>query len=58
LARLLAVVLDRVYPVIPLRVEWADTLWALALFVVCGTLASAIAVARLGRVDPLEAFRP
>lgn len=57
LARLLAVVLDRVYPVIPLRVDWGDTLWVLALFIACGTLASAIPVARLGRVDPLEAFR-
>lgn len=58
LARLLAVVLDRVYPLVSLRVDWGDTLWVLALFVACGTLASAIAVARLGRVDPLEAFRP
>ena len=58
LARLLAVVLDRVYPVIPLHFDVGDTLWALALFIACGTLASVIPVARLGRVDPLEAFRP
>ena len=58
LARLLAIVLDRVYPVIPLHFDFGDTLWALAAFVACGTLASALPVARLGRVDPLEAFRP
>ena len=58
LARLLAVVLDRVYPVVPLRFDVGDTLWTLALFIVCGTLASVVPVARLGRVDPLEAFRP
>lgn len=57
LARLLAILLDRVYPVIPLRVNWSDTLLALALFIACGALASAIPVARLGRVDPIEAFR-
>lgn len=58
LARLLALVLDRVFPVIPLHFDVRDTLWALVLFIVCGMLASAIPVARLGRVDPLEAFRP
>lgn len=58
LARLLAFVLDRIFPVIPLRFHISDTLWALALLIACGVLASAIPVARLGRVDPLEAFRP
>jgi len=58
LARLLAFVLDRVFPVIPLHFDIGDTLWALALLIACGMLASAIPVARLGRVDPLEAFRP
>jgi len=58
LARLLALVLDRVYPLIPLHFDVADTLWALVLFIACGTLASVTPVARLGRIDPLEAFRP
>ena len=57
LARVLALVLDRVFPVIPLRFNIGDTLWAFALLIACGMLASAIPVARLGRVDPLEAFR-
>ena len=58
LARLLAFVLDRVFPVIPLHFDVSDTVWALVLFIACGTLASVMPVARLGRVDPLEAFRP
>jgi len=58
LARLLAFVLDRVFPVIPLHFDIGDTLWTLALLITCGMLASAIPVARLGRVEPLEAFRP
>lgn len=58
LARLLALVLDRVFPVIPLHFYLRDTLGALVLLIACGLLASAIPVARLGRVDPLEAFRP
>ncbi len=58
LARLLAFVLDRAYPVVPLHFNVADSLGALALLTACGILASAIPVARLRRVDPLEAFRP
>jgi putative ABC transport system permease protein len=57
LARLLALVLDRVFPLIPLRFNIGDTLWAFALLIACGMVASAVPVARLGRVDPLEAFR-
>jgi len=44
LARLLAFVLDRVFPVIPLHFDIGDTLWALALLIACGMLASAIPV--------------
>ncbi|OLC37835.1 MAG: hypothetical protein AUI89_08370 [Gemmatimonadetes bacterium 13_1_40CM_3_65_8] len=58
LARLLALVLDRVFPVIPLHFDLRDTMWALALLIACGILASSIPIARLGRVDALEAFRP
>ena len=57
-ARLLALILDRVAPTVALSFAWDDDLRILGIFVAAAVLAAAIPVARLRRLDPLEAFRP
>ena len=54
----LAYLLDRYAPAIPLVSSWSDPLVAAGLFLLTGLLAALIPVARLQRLDPLEAFRP
>jgi hypothetical protein len=58
LAYLLQQVLDRVLPTVELVFGRWDHLVVLAVFCAAGVLAAAVPVLRLGRVDPLEAFRP
>lgn len=58
LAHLLAGVLDRILPTVELVFSWPDHVAVLAIFSLAGALAAGIPVLRLGRVDPLEAFRP
>jgi len=54
----LASLLDRIYPVIPVRFGLEDVARILALFGGAGLLAALIPIMRLSRIDPLEAFRP
>jgi len=54
----LRVVLDHVLPVIPLAFRVTDAARILLVFAAAGIGAAAIPVARLRRIDPLEAFRP
>lgn len=58
LAYLLQRLLDRVLPTVELVFGTWDHLAVLAIFAVAGIIAAGIPVLRLGRVDPLEAFRP
>jgi ABC-type antimicrobial peptide transport system permease subunit len=57
LAVVLATTLDRWAPAVELQPRLDDTLLTLALFLAAGALGAALPVARLRRVDPLEAFR-
>ena len=57
LAVLLALALDRWAPAVELQPRLDDVAVTLALFLVAGALGAALPVARLRRVDPLEAFR-
>lgn len=57
LAHLLQRILDRLLPTVELVFGLPDHAAVLAIFSVAGTLAAGIPVLRLGRVDPLEAFR-
>jgi ABC-type lipoprotein release transport system permease subunit len=57
LAVLLALALDRMAPAVELQPRLDDVAVTLALFLVAGALGAALPVARLRRVDPLEAFR-
>jgi putative ABC transport system permease protein len=57
LAVVLAVALDRWAPAVELRPGVGDAAVTLALFLAAGAVGSAVPVARLRRVDPLEAFR-
>jgi len=58
LAYLLQRLLDRVLPTVELVFGTWDHLAVLVIFAVAGIIAAGIPVLRLGRVDPLEAFRP
>jgi ABC-type lipoprotein release transport system permease subunit len=58
LAYLLQQVLDRVLPTVELVFGVWDQVAVFGIFSVAGILAAGIPVLRLGRVDPLEAFRP
>jgi ABC-type antimicrobial peptide transport system permease subunit len=53
-----SVLLDRYFPVIPLRFEVGAGVAILTLFGAAGILAAVIPVLRLRSIDPLEAFRP
>jgi putative ABC transport system permease protein len=57
LAVLLALALDRWAPAVELQPRLDDAAVTLALFLAAGALGAAVPVARLRRVDPLEAFR-
>ena len=57
-AWILAAILDRLLPVVPLTVSAADALAIAVLFLVTGLAAALVPVVSLRRVDPLEAFRP
>jgi hypothetical protein len=50
--------LERLAPTVELAVRWTDLLAAPAAFAAAAALAATGAVLRLGRVDPVEAFRP
>ncbi len=50
--------LERFAPTVELAVRWNDLLAAPAAFAAAAALAATGAVLRLGRVDPVEAFRP
>lgn len=54
----LAAILDRVLPAVELCLEPFDVAAVLVGFSLAGAIAAVIPVARLRRVDPLEAFRP
>ncbi len=56
-AHLLAFVIDRVAPVIPLSYSAADFLMVTALLSISGILAAIVPLIRLKDIDPLEAFR-
>jgi hypothetical protein len=58
LAYLLQQVLDRVLPTVELVFGVWDHAAVFGIFSLAGILAAGIPVLRLGRVDPLEAFRP
>lgn len=51
-------ILDRVLPTVPLTFVATDVAAVLAVFIVFGLAAAVVPVARLHRIDPLEAFRP
>jgi len=57
LAGLLALALDRWVPAVELRPGLDDAVVTLTLFLLAGALGAAFPVARVRRVDPLEAFR-
>ncbi|MEW6688772.1 MAG: ABC transporter permease [Pseudomonadota bacterium] len=54
----LGLVLERWMPTVELTFRLADLAWASCLFGAAGLAAIAVPLARLGRIDPLEAFRP
>jgi len=58
LSHLLGLLLDRLLPTIELTYRPTDTALVFALFAAAGLVASWLPVARLQRIDPLEAFRP
>ena len=53
----LAATLDAMVPTIALSIAPSDAATALLLFMAAGVLAALLPVARLGDIDPLEAFR-
>jgi putative ABC transport system permease protein len=57
-AAALAALLDRVLPAVELCLDPSDVGAVLVAFSFAGAVAAVIPVARLRRVDPLEAFRP
>ncbi len=57
LAFLFARVMDRTLPTVELAIRWHDLLPVAAAFLVAALLAGTVPVARLRRVEPLEAFR-
>lgn len=57
-APLLAAVLDRMVPTVELAPSGADALGVLALFASAGAVGGLGPLARLVRVEPMEAFRP
>jgi ABC-type antimicrobial peptide transport system permease subunit len=57
-AWVLAVLLDRSLPVIPLSIAPLDALGVALLFTAAGLVAALVPVLSLRRIDPLEAFRP
>ncbi len=57
-AATLGAVLDRTLPIIPLALQGGDAARVLIVFVAAAIGASVFPLARLRRIDPLEAFRP
>ena len=57
-AAALGAVLDRVWPVIPLAFQGWDAGRVLLVFTAAAIGAAVVPLARLRRIDPLEAFRP